>query len=265
MKTSIKLTLALFVFVLVLTGIWLSLDSHTKCKLIHGKNICNFYAMMNIVNHNPENSDFEKAMQLCREMENVPKKDSCFEYIAELFSHIDTDKAQQACNEIRGFGGVKNKEDCYKKVNEIQKPNFVTIVSELDTPEKLLAYINENFQWKSYEGHISYLPEEFFYIKKGDCKNLATFGSYVLGQHGYDVKIMCLKLSGKLKGQHAVTVFRDKDGKLKYITNNMKNLELIEVKSLNDILVRESERLGCKITKYGFVPAGSTYVWVDNL
>jgi hypothetical protein len=37
------------------------------------------------------------------------------------------------------------------------------------------------------------------------------------------------------------------------------------VESVEDVLVRETERLGCDITKYGFVPAGSTYVWVDYL
>ncbi|MCK4781745.1 hypothetical protein KAS79_02335 [Candidatus Parcubacteria bacterium] len=152
-----------------------------------------------------------------------------------------------------------------KAESKIQKPNFEKVVSELDTPKKLLDYIKKNFKWRDCEGHISFPPEEFFYIKEGDCKNLATFGSYVLEQHGYDVKIMCLKLSGEMKGQHAATVFRDKDNKLKYITNNAKDIELIEVESFDDILIRESERIGCKITKYGFVPAGSTYVWVDEL
>lgn len=143
--------------------------------------------------------------------------------------------------------------------------SFTEVVNKLDTPEKLLAYMKENFKYKYHEGHISYSPEEFFYIKEGGCKELATFGSYVLEQHGYEVKIMLLKLSGELVGQHAVTLFRDKDDKLKYITNNMKYIEIIEVESVEDVLVRETERLGCDITKYGFVPAGSTYVWVDDL
>ena len=148
---------------------------------------------------------------------------------------------------------------------KIQETNFEKVVSELTTPEKLLDYIKKNFKWKDCEGHISFTPEEFFYLEEGDCKNLATFGSYVLEQHGYDVKIMCLKLSGELKGQHAITVFRGKGNELKYITNNIKDIELIEVESFDDILIRESERIGCEITKYGFVPAGSTYVWIDGL
>lgn len=142
---------------------------------------------------------------------------------------------------------------------------FSEVVNQLDTPEKLLEYMKDNFTGAYHEGHISYSPEEFFNIKEGDCKDLATFGSYVLDQHGYEVKIMCVKLSGELKGQHALTYFRDKDDTLKYITNNMCNIEIIKVESVEEILVCETERLGCEITKYGFVPAGSTYVWVDNL
>jgi hypothetical protein len=45
----------------------------------------------------------------------------------------------------------------------------------------------------------------------------------------------------------------------------MCNIEIIEVESVEEILAREKERLGCEITKYGFVSPGSTYVWVDDL
>ena len=142
---------------------------------------------------------------------------------------------------------------------------FSEVVNQLDTPEKLLEYMRDNFTEAWHEGHISYSPEVFFDIKEGGCKELATFGSYVLDQHGYEVKIMCVKLSGELVGQHSLTLFRDKDDKLKYITNNMCNIEIIEVESVEEVLACETERLGCEITKYGFVPAGSTYVWVDGL
>ena len=142
---------------------------------------------------------------------------------------------------------------------------FSELVNQLDTPEKLVAYMRDNFTEAWHEGHISYSPEVFFNIKEGGCKELATFGSYVLEQHGYEVKIMLIKLSGELKGQHALTYFRDKDDTLKYITNNMCNIEIIKVESVEEILAFETERLGCKITEYGFVPAGSTYVWVDYL
>ena len=118
MKTSIKIIIALLIIGGVFVGVWLSLDSRTKCKLIYGKNICNFYEMMDTVSSNPENSDFEKAMQLCREMEDVPKKDSCFEYIAQVVSFYDIEKAREACGEIREFDGVHSREDCYSMVEK---------------------------------------------------------------------------------------------------------------------------------------------------
>lgn len=118
MTRNKKILIILFAIIILLTGIWLSLDSHTKCKLIYGKNMCNFYAMMDI--QNPSVSDFDKMMSLCKEMSDVPKKDSCFEYIAEIFSRIDIEKAKQACNEIKGFDEVHSKDDCYK---QIQKSN----------------------------------------------------------------------------------------------------------------------------------------------
>ncbi len=155
--------------------------------------------------------------------------------------------------------------DYIQELEEVTDLIFSEVVHQLDTPEKLLEYMKDNFTEAWHEGHISYSPEVFFNIKEGGCKELATFGSYVLEQHGYEVKIMLVKLSGELIGQHSLTLFRDKDGKLKYITNNMKYIEIIEVESVEDVLVRETKRLGCDITKYGFVPAGSTYVWVDGL
>ena len=113
MKTLIKIFLGLFVIGTLLVGVWLSLDSTTKCKLIYGKNICNFYEMMDTVSSNPESSDFEKAMQLCRGMKDVPKKDSCFEYIAQVVSFYDIEKAKQACSEIKEFNEVHSKKECY--------------------------------------------------------------------------------------------------------------------------------------------------------
>jgi len=118
MKILFKTIGILFLLIFVLVGIWFSLDTNTKCKFMYGKNICNFYEMMDIANKNPSISDFDKMTSLCKEMSDVPKKDSCFEFIAEIFSRIDIGKAQQSCEEIKGFDGVHNKEDCYIKVQK---------------------------------------------------------------------------------------------------------------------------------------------------
>lgn len=118
MKTPFKIITTLFLLIIILVGIWFSLDSDTKCKLIYGKNICNFYEMAETVSTNPEHSDFEKAMELCRGMEDVPKKDSCFEYIAQVVSFYDKEEAKEACDEIKGFDRVHSKEGCYNIIGK---------------------------------------------------------------------------------------------------------------------------------------------------
>jgi hypothetical protein len=118
MKIVLKIIFILFIIGIILIGIWFSLDKHTKCELIYGKNICNFYEMMEVVSTNPEKSDFEKAMHLCQEMEDIPKKDSCFEYIAQVFSLYDVERAKEACDEIKGFDLVNSKEDCYSVIEK---------------------------------------------------------------------------------------------------------------------------------------------------
>ncbi len=118
MKKSIKIIIIFVVIGGLFLGVWAGLDSNTKCRIIYGKNICNFYEMMDTVSTDSESSDFEKAMRLCRDMEDVPKKDSCFGYIAQVVSFYDTEQAREACDEIKGFDGVHNKEDCYKMIGK---------------------------------------------------------------------------------------------------------------------------------------------------
>jgi len=123
MKKSLKIIIILFVFIIGIVCVWFSLDKTTRCSFIYGRNICNFYAMMDTISSDPEKSNFEKAMQLCQEMEDVPKKDSCFEYIAQVVSFYDIEKAKQACNEIKEIRDqvgnvIHKKEDCYNKIEQ---------------------------------------------------------------------------------------------------------------------------------------------------
>ena len=118
MRKSLKVVMVLMLILIGFCGIWLSLDPSVKCRLIYGKNICNFYAMMDIISSDPEKSDFEEAMRLCRGMEDVPKKDSCFEYIAQVVSFYDPEKAKEACDEIKEIRDqvgniVHTKNRCY--------------------------------------------------------------------------------------------------------------------------------------------------------
>jgi len=110
-KKSSKIIVIFVIIILGLITVWLSLDKLTKCKLIYGKNICNFYAMM-------DSSNFDEMMNLCKDMDDVPKKDSCFEFIAQTFVQTNTSKAKEACDQIKGFEDVHTKEHCYNLIEK---------------------------------------------------------------------------------------------------------------------------------------------------
>lgn len=108
---SRKPLLILLVIVVGAIVLWLSLDKLTRCSFVYGKNICNFYAVRDFPN--PSSSDFEMLMNLCRQMEDVPKKDSCFYNLAEKFRYINTTLAKEACAGIEEFEGTVKKSDCF--------------------------------------------------------------------------------------------------------------------------------------------------------
>lgn len=118
MNKLLKVTIVIFVVITGLAGVWFSLDDTTKCYTVYGKNICNFYAMMDTP---PSIDNFDEMMDLCRDMHDVPKKDSCFEVVAQTFARIDMDKAEEACEEIREIKDqagniVHTKDRCYELI-----------------------------------------------------------------------------------------------------------------------------------------------------
>jgi len=62
---------------------------------------------------------------------------------------------------------------------------FLTLVEELDTPQKIGNYMLENF---TYEEHDFYTlePYELWETKKGDCDDFSAFGVFVADHHGYE-------------------------------------------------------------------------------
>jgi hypothetical protein len=133
--------------------------------------------------------------------------------------------------------------------------NFTAVVHQLATPEKTLQYMTDTFIFTYHFGLISYPAEEFFQIRKGDCKDYAKFFSYVLDQHGYYAEIVSIRYSGH---GHSVTIFKDDDGQLKYQSSDKMN-GFRNVSSLDDLLQKETDRSNAgPILRYKVLPAGST-------
>jgi len=139
--------------------------------------------------------------------------------------------------------------------------NFNEALSTLDTPQKLSSFMRQYFSYEERGGCYAYTPQQFFELRRGDCKDYSAFSSLLLSYHGYDAKMLCFDIydrKGVRTSGHVVTVFQDTDGSLKYM-----NLYKIEsgVSSIQDILEREKIRLNCsRIGNYALLPAGSTFV-----
>lgn len=117
MNKSFKIITVLLILISGLITVWFSLDKTTRCSFIYGRNICNFYAMMDI---NSSIESFDEKMNLCSGMDGVPKRDGCFELIAETFIRIDANKSREACNQVQGFRGVHSKGECLNRAENFE-------------------------------------------------------------------------------------------------------------------------------------------------
>ena len=155
---------------------------------------------------------------------------------------------------------------------ETEEGDFQEVVNLLDTPEKLVEYMSKNF--KHYvevygeppDEYNPYLPEDFFYIRVGNCEDFSAFSSYVLDQHGYNVFLlyyMALSHENEDIYGHTVSVFHNEDGKLKYITNvggsNGKTLFSVfgPFDTIEQIIAKEEVRIGGQVFLHGFTYLGS--------
>ncbi|MFW6128514.1 MAG: transglutaminase-like domain-containing protein [Halobacteriota archaeon] len=136
---------------------------------------------------------------------------------------------------------------------------FTQIVKSLDTPQKLRDFMRKYFSLEERGGCYAYPPQQFFDLRKGDCKDYSAFSSYVLSKHGYDAQMLCFDLyndEGVKTTGHVVTVFWV-DGELKY----MSLYHIDSASSIQEVLENERKRLGySRIGNHETVPAGSTYI-----
>ena len=233
MKTSIKIIVIFTVIGGLFLGLWAGSDSNTKCRLIYGKNICNFYEMMEVMAYdNPDDADFNKGMQLCRDMENVPKKDSCFEYIAQVISFWDFEKAKQACDEIAGYGLVHDKESCYQKIQvSREKSPFFEVVKRLpDGTES--GFVQED---KVVQGPLDRISVTFSRNVKQDTLTKDSF--YAL--RGIGEKVPCtIKYSEETRTASLIFEQRIEGGevgretRITVIVEGIKDLEGNQIESL---------------------------------
>ena len=133
-------------------------------------------------------------------------------------------------------------------------------VEYLDTPEKISDFLINEVQFVFHDGCISFSPDVFFKKQRGDCKDYATFASYVLDQNGYEAEIVTFTWydqSGNRNG-HVVVIYTEKDGTQYYMSNG----EIVsQVTSVDNLLVLEKARINAgSIGTHYVLPAGTRNV-----
>ena len=127
-------------------------------------------------------------------------------------------------------------------------------VEELNTVQKIIDYLNNNFRFISREGNIAYSPKDFFERKEGGEQDFAVFASYVLHEHNFISFTFTYEYENdnQKKIKH-VTSVRDTDLP-KYIYFDNGKVETISHGwSFRDLCRKEEERLGIRVLRYGTV------------
>ena len=126
--------------------------------------------------------------------------------------------------------------------------SFEEAVQKLNTPQKLIDYLNQNFEITEKETETPLMPEEFFEKKKGTSYDYSVFTSYLLWKNNYESAIIRYKnQEGKT---NAVVVFRDIDLPKTIIFTKQGISAYHHGWSFAEMFQKEEERLNTKITQY---------------
>ena len=127
------------------------------------------------------------------------------------------------------------------KKNENNNIHLKEVMENNETPEELLSFMNNYFTIKYHDGMIAYTPENFYKIKKGDCKDWALFAEYIFSENGYKTKR--LTYSPTLKpGGHVITLYWIED-KIYYLTTRLDDAQIYgPFNNIQEILKQEVKR-----------------------
>jgi len=131
---------------------------------------------------------------------------------------------------------------------------FKKKVEELNTVQKIVDYLNNNFKLVAREGNIAYSPKDFLEKKEGGEQDFAVFTSYVLNEHNFVSFTFAYEYENdNQRGIKYVTSVRDTNLP-KYIYFDESGAHAVHYGwSFRDLCRKEEERLGIKILRYGTV------------
>jgi hypothetical protein len=147
------------------------------------------------------------------------------------------------------------------QTEEVLNPkDFNEALFQLNTPQKVVAFLNKNFELIDEETDHSLEPAEFFNKKKGNRVDLATFVSFVLTQNNNFSTILRYQYLDQNKEEKikTITLVREKETPL-FIDLEKGKLKIYPAgNSIIELLSFEEQRNNVKIIKYAAFNYGTT-------
>lgn len=87
---------------------------------------------------------------------------------------------------------------------------FLALIEELDTPEKICQYMADNFTSEQHDYPLT--PYQLYITKKGDCDDFAAFARFIANYHGietYQILILYPEPIYYITCWHAIAVYRE--------------------------------------------------------
>jgi hypothetical protein len=147
------------------------------------------------------------------------------------------------------------------QTEEVLNPkDFREALFQLNNPQKVVAFLNKNFELIDEEANHSLEPAEFFNKKKGNRVDLATFVSFVLTQNDNFSTILRYQYLDQNKKEKikTITLVREKETPL-FIDLEKGKLKIYPAgNSIIELLSFEEQRNNVKIIKYAAFNYGTT-------
>ena len=96
---------------------------------------------------------------------------------------------------------------------------FLALIEELDTPEKICNYMLENFTYET--NSILLNPYKLFITKNGNCDDFSFFATFIAHYNNYETYQILIEFP--LKKYHVIGVF--KEGNYYNISENLLYIE----------------------------------------
>lgn len=94
-------------------------------------------------------------------------------------------------------------------LNDFILPNdmgFLTLIKELNTPEKICQYMQDNF---TFELNTSLLdPYQLYITRKGDCNDFAIFGVFFANCHNYETYQIAI-FDEDIRYNHCLAIYKE--------------------------------------------------------